>query len=146
MPQINQMQSCGIAQRSRMYTIIIQYKLTEYFVFLTDICSFEFGDKVVRKWYFKILAYPIWFAVFVLKMLKEGKCHFVFSEAGFERQSNSGSSKLEWTEVGKLVVREHFYILVGNQKGMAPIPKRCLSFPQMQQLEKWARDKLTSEL
>ena len=70
----------------------------------------------------------------------------VFSETGFERKSKSGMSKLEWPKIGKVVVREHFYILVGNQKGMAPVPKRCLSIPQMQQLEKWARDKLTSEL
>ena len=129
-----------------MYSITIQYKLTEYFAFLTDICSAEFGQKVVHKWYFKVLAYPIWLSIFLLKTLKESRCQFKFSEAGFERKSTSGISKLEWESVGKVVVREQFYILVGNKKGMAPIPKRCLSNDQIQQLETWAKDKLTSEL
>ena len=98
-----------------MYTITIQYRLIEYFNFLTDVCSFEFGEKFVRAWYFKVLAYPIWFFVFYLKKVKEGECLFVFSEVGFERKSNSGVSYLKWEKIGKVVVREHFYILVGGE-------------------------------
>ncbi|MDC8829372.1 YcxB family protein [Alteromonas gilva] len=129
-----------------MYSITVHYKLTEYCSLLLKVCEAEVGSKTANKWYFKLLAYPIWGAIYLFKLFKEGKCQFVFSKVGVARKSNSGISKLQWSEVAKVVNMEHFYLLVGNENGVAPVPKRCLSSNQQALLETWAMAKLTSEL
>jgi len=129
-----------------MYSITINYKLTEYYSFLSEVSRIEFGSDTIKKWYFKVLSDPIWTGIYLFKLFKEGKCHFVFSETGFERKSKSGTSQLKWNDVGKVVDLPEFFLLVGKSKGMAPIPKRCLSIKQAKLIQNWAGNKVTGEL
>lgn len=129
-----------------MFSILVHYKLTEYLDVVSEVVSHKLGKKVAEKWYWKVPIYLIGTPVYLYKSFREGQCHFVFSEVGFERKSKSGTSKLMWGSVGKVVKLNCCYLLVGKSDGMAPIPLRCLTTEQVMLLENWVGDKLTYEL
>jgi hypothetical protein len=106
----------------------------------------ELGYPAVTKWHFKFFSHPICFCIFIFKSIAEGTCQFVFTEEGFERKSNSGSTQMKWSDIGKVVDTENAFLLVGENEGIAPLPKRCLSQDQINLIKSWAGSKLVSEL
>lgn len=96
----------------------------------------------LAKWYMQVFTYLFGSLVFWIKMTKEGLCHFTFDEQGFSRQSRSGKSQLSWDGLKAFIVCTGFYVLEGKRKGMAPIPKRCLTETEQKQLEGFAVNKL----
>ncbi|NVK57297.1 MAG: YcxB family protein [Alteromonadaceae bacterium] len=123
-----------------MFKIIVRYRLSEYLCTLKEVSSFELGKEFVEKWYFKAITYFIWTAAFLYKSVREGVCYFSFYDSGFERRSNSGSSKLAWESLRKVIILDNCYLLVSEEEAIWPLPKRCFSKVQMMQLETWTRD------
>ncbi|MEP0175944.1 MAG: YcxB family protein [Paraglaciecola sp.] len=129
-----------------VFSITIHYNLAEYLAIVNEVASFKIGRKAIDKWYWRLTIYVIGTPIFLFKSVREGKCYFIFSELGFERNSNSGTSKLKWESISKVVKLNCCYILVGKEDGMAPVPMRCLEKEQLVLLEQWAGNKLTYEL
>lgn len=126
--------------------ISIAYRRAEYIQFLKTLMANQVGKITINRWYFKLVAYPYWILMYYLKMYQEGQCFFRFDPNGFIRISKTGKSGLEWNGLKKIVVQDDFYLLVGKRKGMAPIPKRCLSKEQINLFEDWAKYKLMPNL
>lgn len=120
-----------------MQSIHIQYRLREYFSFLEFLSKEELSQNVTNHWAFKIVAYPFWSLIFIVKKFTEGHCLIHFNHEGFIRKSKSGISGKAWSELKAVKSNQECYVLVGQKKGMVPIPKRCLSLEQQELFEKW---------
>jgi hypothetical protein len=78
-------------------------------------------------------------------MSKEGVSTFEFDAFEFCRHSKSGQSRTQWAELKEVIVLDDVYIIVGKQKGMAPIPVRCFSSEQIKLFESYCANKLRFE-
>jgi hypothetical protein len=129
-----------------MFSTVIRYTYTEYKSIVDAVMLHKLGYHAVTKWHFKFFSHPICFCIFMFKSRAEGICQFVFTEEGFERKSNSGSTQMKWSDIGKVVDIENAFLLVGANEDIAPLPKRCLSQDQISLIKSWAGSKLVGEL
>lgn len=129
-----------------MFSTVIRYTYTEYKSIVDAVMLHELGYPAVTKWHFKYFSHPICFCIFMFKSITEGTCQFVFTEDGFERKSNSGSTQMQWSDIGKVIDKKDAFLLVGAIDGIAPLPKRCLSQEQISLIKSWAGSKLVNEL
>lgn len=129
-----------------MFTAVIRYKYSEYKSIVDAVMLCELGYPAVAKWHFQYFSHPICFCIFMFKSITEGTCQFIFTEHGFERKSNSGSTQIDWSDIGKVVDIKETFLFVGSIDGIAPLPKRCLSQEQISLIRSWAGSKLVSEL
>lgn len=113
-----------------MFQISIDYQRKEYLVFAREVLGLEIGTEKLDKWYVKIPMNAFFSLVFWLKMQKEGTCVLEFDERGFSRKSKSGESSMAWENLKSIQELKNIYLLVGQNKGSVPIPKRCFTAEQ----------------
>ncbi len=74
--------------------------------------------------------------VFCYKVMRIGRCRFDFSESGLVRNSRNRVLEVPWTEVLYVYSLSEAYFIM-KRAGAIPIPYRCLSASQQQELERF---------
>ncbi|RAJ93310.1 YcxB family protein [Aliidiomarina maris] len=129
-----------------MFSTKIRYTYAEYKSIVDAVMLQELGHPASAKWHVQLFSHPICFCIFMYKSITEGTCEFVFTADGFERVSNSGSTQMQWSNIGRVVDIKDAFLLIGATDGIAPLPKRCFSQEQISLIKSWAGGKLASEL
>jgi hypothetical protein len=74
--------------------------------------------------------------IFFYKVIRIGRCRFDFSESGLIRHSRSRTLEFPWTDVLYVYSLSKVYFIM-KKAGALPIPYRCLSSSQRDQLERF---------
>ena len=130
-------------------TINVGYRLREYLSIVWDFAQYASGVKsrgaivhplpkhdrglgLVAKAGIALIAIPVFF----YKVLRVGRCQFIFSESGLTRKSKKGGRELQvpWPDVQYVYPLSQAY-LIAKAAGAMPIPYRCLTGSQREQLD-----------
>jgi len=129
-------------------TIDVGYRLGEYLSIVWDFAQYASSVKsrgavvhplskqdrsvgTAAKAGIALIAIPVFF----YKILRVGRCQFSVAESGLTRQSKGGRVlQVPWPEVRYVYPLSQAY-LVAKSAGAMPIPYRCLTGSQREQLD-----------
>jgi len=125
-----------------MFTVSVEYKREEYLAITKQMLALEWGKKWISHKFFDTTSNFILSLVFWLKVQRDSKCTYEFSESCLTRKTSRGMSTISWDSLRRVWVLKDAYLIVGRKRGMAPVPKRCLSNQQVEMFERFAENKL----
>lgn len=125
--------------------IDVSYRLTEYRQLLRDVIAMELATQnvpvnrahpwnwpIVQIAFLAILIPP----VFAWKMLRVGRCLFVFSAAGISRTSKGFTASRSWDQVKSVQRLSAAYVIELVEGGAMPIPFRAMDVDQHREFER----------
>ncbi|WP_395401939.1 YcxB family protein [Pseudoduganella sp. UC29_106] len=124
--------------------------MREYLALVADHAQAELilrkraARKPLRQFDLLMVRAALWVVgppVFLYKRWRIGDCRFAIDHEGIVRDSKAGRMAVPWSEVMRIFEYPSGYLIMKSQGGM-PIPLRCLSGAQWQQLRTLAADRL----
>lgn len=125
--------------------IDVTYQLAEYRQLLHDVIAMDMATgnaqtnpaspwnwPIVQKVVLAIVVPPI----FAWKMLRVGRCAFVFSAAGLSRTSKGRTAFRTWDQVKHVQRLQAAYLIELVEGGAMPIPFREMDTEKRQQFER----------
>lgn len=124
--------------------IDVSYQLSEYRQLLHDVIAMDMATgnvqthpaspwnwPIVQKVVLAIVVPPI----FAWKMLRVGRCLFVFSSAGISRTSKGITASRTWDQVKHVQRLQAAYLIELLEGGAMPLPLREMDTAQRRQFE-----------